>query len=38
MPITKKEFIKLLATRMNTDETVAKQWIEAYAETLFDVF
>lgn len=38
MPISKKEFVTLLAKRMNTDETNAKQWIEAYTETMFDVF
>ena len=38
MPISKKEFISLLAKRMNADETTAKQWIEGYNETLFDVF
>jgi nucleoid DNA-binding protein len=38
MPISKKEFISSLAKRMNTDETTAKQWIEGYTETLFDIF
>jgi len=38
MPISKKEFISLLAKRMNADEPTAKQWIEGYIETLFDVF
>jgi nucleoid DNA-binding protein len=38
MPISKKEFISLLAKRMNTDETTAKLWIEGFNETLFDVF
>lgn len=38
MPISKKEFITLLAKRMKTDESTAKQWIEGFTETLFDVF
>lgn len=38
MPKTKKEFISLLAKRMNTDEATAKQWIDGYADTLIDVF
>jgi nucleoid DNA-binding protein len=38
MPKSKKEFITLLANRMKTDEETAKLWIEAYSETLFDVF
>lgn len=38
MPITKKEFTRLLAKRMNTDETTAKEWIDGYTEALFDVF
>jgi DNA-binding protein HU-beta len=38
MPKSKKEFITLLAKRMKTDEETAKLWIDAYSETLFDVF
>jgi nucleoid DNA-binding protein len=34
MPKTKKEFITLLAKRMNVDEKTAKQWIDAYTDTL----
>ena len=38
MPKTKKEFISLLAKRMNTDETTAKLWIDGYADTLVYIF
>ncbi|MDR2423818.1 MAG: hypothetical protein LBD59_03735 [Prevotellaceae bacterium] len=38
MPQSKKEFITLLAAKMQTDETTAKLWVEAYSETLFDIF
>jgi len=38
MPKSKKEFISLLAKRMNTDEVIAKQWIDGYTETLFEIF
>lgn len=38
MPKSKKEFISLLAKRMKTDEETTKLWVEAYTETLFDVF
>jgi DNA-binding protein HU-beta len=38
MPKTKKEFISQLAKRMNTDEATAKLWIDAYADTLIDIF
>jgi hypothetical protein len=37
MPKTKKEFISLLAKRMNTDEATTKQWVEGYADTLIYV-
>ena len=38
MPATKKDFISRLAKKMNTDEKTASQWIDAYADTLFDIF
>jgi len=38
MPKSKKEFITLLAAKMQTDENTTKMWVEAYTETLFDVF
>ena len=38
MPKTKKEFITLLSKRMNADEETTKQWIDAYTDTLIDIF
>jgi DNA-binding protein HU-beta len=38
MAKTKKEFITLLAKRMGTTEKVASDWIDAYTETLVDIF
>jgi nucleoid DNA-binding protein len=38
MAKTKKEFITLLAKRMNVDEETAKRWIDAYTDTLIDIF
>ena len=38
MPKTKKEFIALLAKRMKADEETAKLWIDAYTDTLIDIF
>jgi len=38
MPKSKKEFTALLAKRMNADEETTKQWIEAYTDTLIDIF
>ena len=38
MPKTKKEFITLLAKRMNADEATTKQWINAYTDTLIEIF
>ena len=38
MPKTKKEFISLLARRMNAEEETTKQWIDAYTDTLVDIF
>ena len=38
MPKSKKEFISLLANRMKADEETTKQWIDAYTDTLIDIF
>ena len=38
MPKSKKEFISLLANRMNVNEDTAKQWIDAYTDTLIEIF
>jgi nucleoid DNA-binding protein len=38
MPKSKKEFIALLAKKMNTNETSAKEWVDAYSDTLFEIF
>jgi len=38
MPKTKKEFITLLAKRMNADEATTKLWIDAYTDTLIEIF
>jgi DNA-binding protein HU-beta len=38
MPKAKKEFISLLAKRMNAGENTAKQWVDAYTDTLIDIF
>jgi DNA-binding protein HU-beta len=36
--MSKKDFIKALALRMQTDEVTAERWVEAYTETLFEAF
>ncbi len=38
MPKSKKEFAKMLAEKMNTDEKTAMKWIDGYTETLIDIF
>jgi len=38
MALSKKQFTALLSNRMNCDERLAEQWIEAYSETLFEIF
>lgn len=38
MPKTKKEFVSLLAAKMGVTENVASKWVEAYTETLIDIF
>ncbi|MGI8788793.1 MAG: HU family DNA-binding protein [Pyrinomonadaceae bacterium] len=36
--IKKKEFVKLLASKMKADEKTAGIWIDAFTETLFECF
>lgn len=38
MAKTIKEFTELLAKRMNVTNKEASEWIEAYTETLIDIF
>jgi len=38
MPITKKEFIRLLANRMETNEEEASKWLEATLDSLYETF
>ena len=38
MPKKKKEFVKILAEKMNATETEALRWVDAYTETLIDIF
>jgi len=38
MPKAKKEFIALLAKRMSADEETTKKWIDAYTDTLIEIF
>ena len=38
MAKTKKEFVAELAKRMGTTEKTADEWVEAYTETLTDIF
>jgi nucleoid DNA-binding protein len=38
MPISKNEFTQKLAIKMGATEKEAATWVEAYTETLFDVF
>ena len=33
-----KKTSRLLANRMNADEDTAKQWIDAYTDTLIEIF
>ncbi|MDR0507721.1 MAG: HU family DNA-binding protein [Dysgonamonadaceae bacterium] len=35
---TKKDFIVLLFKRMNEDDEITKQWVDAYTDTLIDIF
>lgn len=34
-PISKKEFIKKLASRMGTDEEIAGKWLDGVTDTLY---
>ena len=36
--IEKKAFVQQLATRMNADEKIAAEWLEATLETLYENF
>ncbi len=38
MAKTNKEFMALLANRMGTTERTASDWVNAYTETLIDIF
>jgi len=38
MPKTKKEFTTMLAKKMNTSEKEANRWVDAYTETLIEIF
>jgi hypothetical protein len=36
--LKKEDFVRLLATRMNTDEATATAWVDGIVETLFESF
>jgi len=36
--LKKEDFVRLLATRMNTDEAVATAWLDGVVETLYESF
>lgn len=36
--IKKKEFIKLLAEKMNASDKTSEMWVDAYTETLYECF
>jgi len=38
MTLTKKDFTKQLALRINSTEKEAEKWVDAYTETLIDIF
>ncbi len=38
MAASKAQFASLLAKRMNCNVNTASQWIDAYSETLFEIF
>ena len=38
MPLTKKEFTKHLSLKMGTNEKEADKWVDAYPETMIDIF
>ncbi|OLS13623.1 MAG: nucleoid DNA-binding protein [Promethearchaeota archaeon CR_4] len=37
-PISKTEFLRRLAVRMNTDEKIAGQWLDGVTETFYEAF
>ena len=36
--VKKKEFVKLLASKMEADEKTAEMWVDAFTETLYECF
>lgn len=38
MAVSKKEFIKQLATKTGATEKETEKWVDAYTETLIDIF
>ncbi len=36
--LKKEEFVRLLATRMKTDEATARAWLDGVVETLYESF
>ena len=36
--VKKKEFVKLLASKMKADEKTAEMWVDAFTETLYECF
>ena len=36
--LTKKEFIQKLATKMNTDEKTASDWVDGITDSLYETF
>ncbi|NOY97037.1 MAG: HU family DNA-binding protein [Chlorobi bacterium] len=38
MAKTKKEFVSILAMRMGATEKTASEWVNAYTETMVDIF
>lgn len=38
MAKTKKEFVSILAMRMDATEETTSEWVDAYTETMIDIF
>ncbi len=38
MAKTKKEFVSMLAKRMDATEKTTTEWVDAYTETMIDIF
>ncbi len=38
MAAKKNEFVAQLAKKMNCNEKTASQWVDAYTDTMFDIF